>query len=285
MQSTLIIIGISFGSAPEAARKRFRIAEARYVELLAKLVRCQAIDEVVMISTSDRTEFIVWTSDPAVAADSVLRYLSREFNLTRAEWAHFHRHTDEAALLHLLRTASGSQDAGSADMSHRRPGEAGLIAGIELAYREALRAGSLGRYLQTVLAKALAMTQLVSGTPPAGTPRPEAMLYAEVAELRAQLDAIRSNPVASELRSRLERLSREELQRLGEELGPFTREQQGALETLAANLMGRIATPLQRRLACAGGALEEESLAKIVRELFEPLGTVAPESTRRGGHG
>ena len=266
MQPTLIIIGISFGSAPEAARKRFRIAEACYAELLAKLVCCQAADEVAVISTSDRTEFIVWTSDTAAAADSVLRYLSREFNLTRPEWAHFHRHSGDAALLHLLRAASGS------------PRETGLTAGIELAYREALRAGSLGRYLQTVLSKASAMTQLVSGTPPAGTPRPEAMLHAEVAELCAQLATIQPNPIVPELRSRLERLSREELERLGEELGPFTREHQGALKTLAARLMGRIATPLERRLARAGGALEEESLAKMVRELFEPLGSVAPES-------
>ena len=273
MQSTLVIIGISLSSAPEAIRKRFRIAEARYAELLAKLVGCQAIDEVAMLATSRRTEFIVWTPDPVAAADSVLRCLSREFNLTLSEWARFHRHAGDAALLHLLGAASSSPD------------ETGLTAGIELACREALRAASLGRYLQMILSKALETAQRASGAAPGEMPHPEATLHREVAELHARLAAIRPNPVASELRSRLERLSHEELKRLGEELGPFTREQQAALKMLAANLMGRIAIPLERRLVHAAGAVEEESLAKMVREVFEPLGSVAPEARRAAAGG
>ena len=279
MQPALIVIGISFPGAPEAIRKRFRIAETRYAELLPKLICGQAIDEVAVLSTSHRTEFIVWTPDPAAAADSVLRCLTRELNLSLGEWTHFHRHAGDAALSYLLSVASGIPIETKTDNGAERAArEAGLIAGIELAYREALRAGSLGRYLETVLSKTLAVAQRASGSPYAKTP--EATLHSEAAQLRARLDAIQPHPVVPELRSRLERLCREELQRLGDDLGPFTREQQGALKTLAANLMWRITIPLERRLAYPHGALEEESLTKMVREVFELNASAVPESER-----
>ena len=107
MDSALVIIGVSFRSAPVAVREKFWISESGYAEVLAGLLRCDAVDEVAVLSTCNRTEFVVWTSDASQAANSVLRFLTREYNLRLAEWSKFHRHVDDAAMNHLLRLASG----------------------------------------------------------------------------------------------------------------------------------------------------------------------------------
>ena len=98
MDPALVIIGVSFRSAPVAVREKFWINESGYAETLAGLLRCEAVDEVAVLSTCNRTEFIVWTSDASQAANSVLRYLTREYNLRLAEWSKFHRHVDDAAM-------------------------------------------------------------------------------------------------------------------------------------------------------------------------------------------
>jgi glutamyl-tRNA reductase len=149
----LVIIGVSFRSAPVAVREGFWIDESGYAEALAGLLRCEAVDEVAVLSTCNRTEFMVWTPDASQAANSVLRYLTREYNLRLAEWSKFHRHVDDAAMTHLLRLASG--------LDSLVFGEADITARIEFAYRAGVQARSIGRCLEAILLKALAVARRV----------------------------------------------------------------------------------------------------------------------------
>ena len=153
MDSALVIIGVSFRSAPVAVREKFWISESGYAEVLAGLLRCEAVDEVAVLSTCNRTEFVVWTSDASQAANSVLRYLTREHNLRLAEWSKFHRHVDDAAMNHLLRLASG--------LDSLVFGEADITARVEFAYRAGVQARSIGRCLEAVLLKVLAVARRV----------------------------------------------------------------------------------------------------------------------------
>jgi glutamyl-tRNA reductase len=153
VDSALVIIGVSFRSAPVAVREKFWISESGYAEALAGLLRCEAVDEVAVLSTCNRTEFVVWTSDASQAANSVLRYLTREYNLRLAEWSKFHRHVDDAAMNHLLRLASG--------LDSLVFGEADITARIEFAYRAGVQARSIGRCLEAILLKVLAVARRV----------------------------------------------------------------------------------------------------------------------------
>ena len=153
MDPALVIIGVSFRSAPVAIREKFWIDESGYAEALAGLLRCEAVDEVAVLSTCNRTEFIVWTPDASHAANSVLRYLTREYNLGLAEWSKFHRHVDDAAMTHLLRLASG--------LDSLVFGEADITARIEFAYRGGVQARSIGRCLEAILLKVLAVARRV----------------------------------------------------------------------------------------------------------------------------
>jgi len=58
-----------------AVRERFWIEESRRYEALLQLSRAEGIDEVVVLSTCNRTEFWLWTKDVTLAANSVMRLL------------------------------------------------------------------------------------------------------------------------------------------------------------------------------------------------------------------
>ena len=150
MEATLVIIGLNFRTAPVAVRERFWMNEARRTDALQQLVHSEGIDEIIILGTCNRTEFIFWASDPAEAANSVLRFLTREFNLKLSEWTNFYRLMDDNALLHLFRLATGldSMVLGESDSAgHVRDGMA-----------LAQRAGSMGRILDTVLQKTLSVS-------------------------------------------------------------------------------------------------------------------------------
>ena len=63
MEPTLMVIGVNFRTAPVEIRERFWISESRRYEALVDLNSSAAIEEVIVLATCNRTEFIVWTRD------------------------------------------------------------------------------------------------------------------------------------------------------------------------------------------------------------------------------
>ena len=63
MEPTLAVIGLNFRTSPVAVRERFWISEPRRYEALRQLVRSEGIEEVIVLATCNRTEFILWASD------------------------------------------------------------------------------------------------------------------------------------------------------------------------------------------------------------------------------
>jgi glutamyl-tRNA reductase len=153
VDSALVIVGVSFRNAPIEIREKFWINESSYAETLGELLQCEAVDEVAVLSTCNRTEFIVWTADASQAANSILRYLTREYDLRLTEWSKFHRHVDNAAMTYLLRLASG--------LDSLVFGEADIAASVEFAYRAGVQAQSIGRCLEAILMEALAVARRV----------------------------------------------------------------------------------------------------------------------------
>jgi glutamyl-tRNA reductase len=105
LEPTLMVVGVNHRTAPVALREHFWIPEHRRYEALVQLSQAEGIEEVVMLTTCDRTEFLLWANDVTLAANSVMRLLSTENGLKLCEWKHFYRLLDEAALLHIFRVA------------------------------------------------------------------------------------------------------------------------------------------------------------------------------------
>ncbi len=153
MEPTLMVIGLNFRTAPVEVRERFWISETRRYEVLLQLARAEGIEEVIVLATCNRTEFLLWAKDVTLAANSVMRLLGAEFGLRLDEWNHFYRLLDEAALLHILKVAS--------TLDSMVLGEPQVIAQVKQAWQQAQKVGTTGRFLDAVMQKALTVSKRV----------------------------------------------------------------------------------------------------------------------------
>ena len=153
MEPTLAVIGLNFRTSPVAIRERFWIAEPRRYEALHQLVRSEGIEEVIVLATCNRTEFIVWANDVPAAANSVLRFLTHEYQLKLCDWSHFYRLMDDVALTHIFQVAAG--------LDSMVLGEPEIAAQLRKAWQQARTAGTTGRFLDVVVQKSLAVSARV----------------------------------------------------------------------------------------------------------------------------
>jgi glutamyl-tRNA reductase len=142
-----MVVGLNHRSAPLAMRERFWIGETRRYEVLRELKKAEGIEEIVVLSTACRTEFFVWASEPTLAANSLLQFLTSAHGLRLSEWEHFYRLLDDAALTHIFRLASGldSPLLGGPDITNP----------MKSAWEQARTIGAAGRSLNSLLEAAL----------------------------------------------------------------------------------------------------------------------------------
>jgi glutamyl-tRNA reductase len=153
VEPTLAVIGLNFRSSPVAVRERFWISPARRSATLHQLVRSEGIEEVIVLATCNRTEFILWTSDVPAAANSVLRFLTQEYQLKLCEWSHFYRLMDDAALSHIFRVTSS--------LDSMVLGEPEITGQVKDAWAQAQEEGTTGRFLDAVMQKSLTVSKRI----------------------------------------------------------------------------------------------------------------------------
>lgn len=153
MEPTLAVIGLNYRTSPVAVREQFWIAESDRYEALQRLLRSEGIEEVIVLATCNRTEFILWTNDVPAAANSVLRFLTQDFNLRLCDWSHFYRLMDDVAFTHLFQVAAGLDSVVL--------GEPEISGQLRDAWQQAQAARSTGRFLDAVVEKALAVSAQV----------------------------------------------------------------------------------------------------------------------------
>ena len=153
MEPTLAVIGLNFRTSSVAVRERFWISPARRSEALLQLVRSEGIEEIIVLATCNRTEFIIWASDVPTAANSVLRFLTQEFQLKLSEWSHFYRLMDDVALTHIFRVTSS--------LDSMVLGEPEITGQVKDAWASAQQAGTTGRFLDAVMQKSMTVSKRV----------------------------------------------------------------------------------------------------------------------------
>jgi len=153
VEPTLAVIGLNFRTSPVAVRERFWISPARRGEALIQLVRSEGIEEVIVLATCNRTEFIVWANDVPTAANSILRFLTQEYQLKLCDWSHFYRLMDDVALTHIFRVTSS--------LDSMVLGEPEITGQVKEAWAQAQQAGTTGRFLDAVMQKALTVSKRV----------------------------------------------------------------------------------------------------------------------------
>ncbi len=148
-----MVIGLNHRTAPLAMRERFWISENRRYEVLRRLKNAEGIEEVVVLSSSCRTEFLLWAGEPTLAANSLLQFLAADRGLKLTEWEHFYRLLDVVALTHVFRVATG--------LDCLVLGEPHAVAHVKEAWEQARTVGAAGRFLNAILEKALSLSEQV----------------------------------------------------------------------------------------------------------------------------
>jgi glutamyl-tRNA reductase len=177
VEPTLMVVGLNYRTAPMAVRERFWIDEHGRYETLSQLSRAEGIDEVIVLSTCNRTEFYLWANDVTLAANSVMRLLGADYGLRLQEWKHFYRLLDEPALLHIFRVVSclDSMVLGAPE----------IVIQVKDAWQQAQKAGASGRFLDAVLQKALTVSRRVRSETAIG--KAEASIPYAAVELARQI--------------------------------------------------------------------------------------------------
>ena len=141
----LTVIGIDFRSAPVEVRERWAVDDGA-LDRIHRGLEESPLDEVVVIRTCNRTEFVLWGPDQS--PDRIL-----------ALWAHGVRADacqpgapvmvlrDGAAGRHVLRVAAG--------LESQILGDIHILGQVRRCYGEAKRAGTVGSHLHRLFAVAL----------------------------------------------------------------------------------------------------------------------------------
>ena len=147
--SELLVIGVSHKTAPVEVRERLALTEARAADFLRDLHGVSEIQEVVTISTCNRTELYLVVNDPVEAESAVLGMLARQASIRPTALAgaiYSHRNCDAAR--HLYRVSSG--------LESMIVGEDQIQGQVKRAYEAALAKETAGPLTNHLFKAALA---------------------------------------------------------------------------------------------------------------------------------
>jgi glutamyl-tRNA reductase len=148
MSSELIVLGVSHNTAPVALRERLALTERAGKRFLQELVAYDAISEAAAISTCNRTEIYLVTSDPVRAEAELLGRLARDADIRPTELAavvYSPRNCDAARQLYRVTAGLDSMIVGEAEVQGQ----------VKRAYEAALDAGTTGPLTNRLFGAAL----------------------------------------------------------------------------------------------------------------------------------
>lgn len=148
----IVCLGLNHQTAPVEVRERFAVSEGKLGEESAKLCAVDGIEESVVLSTCNRTEYYAAAEDYRVARDQLRSFLqSHAGEPLRAEHLYEMERVDAAR--HLCRVVSG--------LDSMVLGETEIFGQVKKAYQAALESGSTSRTLNKLFQKAFGVGKKV----------------------------------------------------------------------------------------------------------------------------
>jgi glutamyl-tRNA reductase len=133
----LHILGLNHNTAPVEIREQVIYSGDDISRALAELVQLQGIDEAVILSTCNRTEFYLEADENGVEALQV--WLNNDQSLSTAAAAALFTLNNEEAIRHLFRVACG--------LDSMVLGEPQILGQLKDAFRQAEQTASVGSHL------------------------------------------------------------------------------------------------------------------------------------------
>lgn len=146
----LLAFGINHKTAPLTVREQMVFSPETTPLALQDLLRQEAVNEAVILSTCNRTELYT----DALEADQIAQWLSEQRRLSKASLlSHSYAYQDQQAITHLMRVASG--------LDSMIIGESQILGQIKSAYAVAEQAGAVGQQLARLFQSVFAITKQV----------------------------------------------------------------------------------------------------------------------------
>jgi glutamyl-tRNA reductase len=140
----IFCFGISHQTANVEVRERFAIPDSALADSLTRLARISSVQEGVVLSTCNRTEFYVVTEDSQLAIEPLFHDFYGP--VESSEIQHLFRLPALPSIRHLFRVASG--------LESMVLGETEIFGQVKRAYEAATRSGTTGRILNRLFQKA-----------------------------------------------------------------------------------------------------------------------------------
>jgi len=150
----IFCFGLSHQIAPVDIRERFVVPNAALPDSLRRLTRVSGVDEGVILSTCNRTEFYVVSQTSKLAAESLLQDFYPECR--SADLGQLARFSAIQAARHLFRVASG--------LESMVVGETEIFGQVKRAYETAMRNGTTGKFLNRLFQKSFEVGKQVRST-------------------------------------------------------------------------------------------------------------------------
>lgn len=150
----IICLGLNHQTAPVEVRERFAVNSARLGEASRTLLGLQEVNEGLVISTCNRTEYYLAGENGDEAAQALRHHLASMLEGTgAAAEKHFYQKTGRDAISHLCRVVSG--------LDSMMLGETEIFGQVKQAYQAALDAGATGGALNRIFQRAFSIGKKV----------------------------------------------------------------------------------------------------------------------------
>jgi len=141
-----LVLGLNHHTASLDLRERLSISPEKLPSFLTDLKASSSLDEIVALSTCNRTEFYAHSPDPAAARASLSREVTRLAGVSFDE-SSLYCHVENDCVRHLFRVASG--------LDSMVRGEHEILGQVKQAYTAAQAGGFTGKWLNVLFQRSL----------------------------------------------------------------------------------------------------------------------------------
>jgi glutamyl-tRNA reductase len=147
----LQILGLNHNTAPVEIREQVVFSGDDIARALGSMIELPGVDEAVLLSTCNRTEFYCITDDDG--RDHLREWLHSDRNLDQSFGETLFTLDDDAAIRHIFRVACG--------LDSMVLGEPQILGQLKDAFRYAQEAGTLGRQLSRLMQHTFAVAKKI----------------------------------------------------------------------------------------------------------------------------
>ncbi|MFQ6069641.1 MAG: glutamyl-tRNA reductase [Candidatus Aminicenantales bacterium] len=152
--SELLVLGLNHRTAPVEIRERLAFSRDELVESCRKLLKLPYVEEALILSTCNRTELIVFLTDPEQGREILISFLAEEKQISRSEFEDcLYSYPSLDAVFHVFRVICG--------LDSMVLGEPQITGQLKEAYELSFRAGACKRMLNPLMQQALKTVKII----------------------------------------------------------------------------------------------------------------------------